>query len=104
MKYVSSCNVYKPAGLHIPFVEINIGFLANQVGIPTTNTLDLSQGVHDFAFAINVSVQKTENMLYEVAKQLMLLVRERRHSQRTWNCWWASGRTRDILIDRRWVA
>ena len=68
---------------HIPFVKINIGFLTDQVGIPTTNTLNLSQGVHDFAFAINVSVQKTKNVLYEVAKQLMLIVRGQNHSQQT---------------------
>jgi len=68
---------------HIPFVKINIGFLTDQVGIPTTNTLNLSQGVHDFAFAINVSVQKTENVLYEVAKQLMLIVHGQNHSQQT---------------------
>ena len=47
----------------IPFIEINIGFLADQVGVPTTNTLDLSQSVHDFSFAIDVSVEKTENVL-----------------------------------------
>jgi hypothetical protein len=47
----------------IPFVEINISLLADQIGVPTTNALDLGQGVHYFAFAINVSVEETENVL-----------------------------------------
>lgn len=29
---------------HIPLVEVNIGLLADQVGVTTTNTLDLGQG------------------------------------------------------------
>jgi hypothetical protein len=33
--------------LPIPFVEIDIGLLANQVAVPTSNTLYLCQGVHD---------------------------------------------------------
>lgn len=31
----------------IPLVEVDIGLLADQVGVSATNTLDLGQGVHD---------------------------------------------------------
>jgi hypothetical protein len=31
----------------IPLVEVNIGLLADQVGVSATDTLDLGQGVHD---------------------------------------------------------
>lgn len=51
------------SGLDVPLVKINICFLANQVGVPATDTLDLGQGIHDFALAINVRVKKTENVL-----------------------------------------
>ena len=49
---------------HIPLVEVDIGLFADKVGITTTNTLDLSQGVHDLALAINVSVEETQNVLH----------------------------------------
>jgi hypothetical protein len=35
----------------IPLVQVDIGFLADQVGVPTTHTLDLRQGVHDLLLA-----------------------------------------------------
>lgn len=46
-----------------PFVQVDIGFLAHQVGIASPNTLDLSQGIHDFLFAIDVGVEQTEDEL-----------------------------------------
>jgi hypothetical protein len=41
----------------IPLVEIDIGLLANQVGITTSDTLYLGQGVHDLRF---VSIGRLE--------------------------------------------
>jgi hypothetical protein len=41
----------------IPLVEIDIGLLAHQVGITTSDTLYLGQGVHDLSF---VSIGKLE--------------------------------------------
>lgn len=46
----------------IPLVEVDIGLLADQVGVSATDTLDLGQGVHDLLFAIDVGVQKTQNL------------------------------------------
>lgn len=46
-----------------PLGEINIGLLADDVGVTTTNTLDLGQGVHDLPLSINVGVEETENVL-----------------------------------------
>jgi hypothetical protein len=48
---------------NIPLVQINIGLLADQVGVTTTNTLDLGQGVHNLLFAIDVGVEQTNNVL-----------------------------------------
>ena len=46
-----------------PLVEVNIGLLADQVGVPPTNTLDLRQCVHNLALAIDVGVKETQNVL-----------------------------------------
>lgn len=48
----------------VPLVQIDIGLFADKVGVTTTNTLDLGQGVHDLALAINVSVEETQDVLY----------------------------------------
>lgn len=50
----------------IPLVKINIGLLADQVGVATAYALDFGQGIHDFLFAINVGVEQTQDEL-EVA-------------------------------------
>lgn len=47
----------------LPLVQVDIGLLANQVGVPATNTLDLGQGVHDLLLSIDVGVEETENEL-----------------------------------------
>lgn len=48
---------------NVPLGEVNIGLFADQVGVTTTNTLDLGQGVHDFLLAIDVGVEQTDNVL-----------------------------------------
>lgn len=40
-------------------VEVDIGLLANQVGVTTTDTLDGGQGVDDLDSTIDVGVQQT---------------------------------------------
>jgi hypothetical protein len=44
---------------YMPFVEVDVRLLADQVGVSPTHTLDLRQGVHDFSLAIDVGVQET---------------------------------------------
>lgn len=39
--------------------EIDISLLADQVGVSSTNTLDLAHGVHDLDSAVNVSVEES---------------------------------------------
>lgn len=46
--------------------QINIGLLADQVGVAATDTLDLGQGVHDLLLAIDVCVQQTDDVLEAV--------------------------------------
>ena len=46
-----------------PFVEINVCLLADQVGVTATDTLDLSQGVHDLSLSIDVGVKQTQDVL-----------------------------------------
>lgn len=48
---------------HPPLVEVHVGLLADQVGVPPTNTLDLGQGEHDLATALDVGVEQTQNVL-----------------------------------------
>jgi len=43
--------------------KVDIGLLADQVGVAATDTLDLGQGVHDLLLAINVGVEQTQNEL-----------------------------------------
>lgn len=40
--------------IRVPLVEVDIGLLADQVGVAATDTLDLGQGVHDLLLAINL--------------------------------------------------
>jgi hypothetical protein len=52
-------DVHSKRACDIPFVQIDISFFANQVGVPSADTLDLGQGVHDLLLAINVGVEET---------------------------------------------
>lgn len=47
----------------IPLIQVDIGFLANKVGVAATDTLDSGQGVHDFLLAIDVGVQQPQDEL-----------------------------------------
>jgi len=47
----------------LPLVEINISLLADQVGVSSSNTLDLGQGDHDLSSTLDVGVEETENVL-----------------------------------------
>lgn len=44
-------------------MEVDVGLLADQVGVSATNTLDLGQGVHDLLLSVNIGVEKTEDEL-----------------------------------------
>ena len=46
-----------------PLVQVDIGLFADKVGVTTAHTLDLRQGVHDLALAINVGVEETQDVL-----------------------------------------
>lgn len=43
----------------IPLVQIDIRFLAHQIGVSSSDTLDLSQGVHDLLLSIDVGIEDT---------------------------------------------
>ena len=45
---------------YVPLAEVNICLLADNIGVTATHTLDLGQGIHDLALAINVRVEQTE--------------------------------------------
>ena len=62
---------------YIPLVEIDIGLLADNVGVTATNTLDLGQGVHDLALAINVGVEETQNVLWSKKHSAFLILVQR---------------------------
>lgn len=48
---------------NVPLVQVNIGLLADQVGVAAADTLDLSQGVHDLLLAVNIGVEQTQDVL-----------------------------------------
>lgn len=50
----------KPKGVNTPFVQVDIGLLAHQVGVAASDTLDLGQGVHDLLLTVDIGVEKTE--------------------------------------------
>jgi hypothetical protein len=50
-------------GDDLPLVEVDIGLLADQVGVAATNTLYLGQGVHDLLLSLDIGVEETENKL-----------------------------------------
>ena len=43
-----------PEAKCVPLAKVDIGLLADQVGVAATDTLDLGQGVHDLLLAINL--------------------------------------------------
>lgn len=45
-------------------VQVDIGLLANQVGVSSADTSDLGQGVHDLDSTIDVGVQQTDLLVY----------------------------------------
>jgi hypothetical protein len=45
-------------------------------------------------------VLRRRRMCYNLPNDQILIILGRNATLRTWNCWWASGRTRDILRDR----
>lgn len=46
-----------------PLVQIDIGLLAHQVGVSAAHALDLSQGIHNLLFTIDVGIEETEDKL-----------------------------------------
>ena len=53
----------KDFSINVPLVEVDIGLLADQVGVAATDTLDLGQGVHDLLLTLNIGVEETQNVL-----------------------------------------
>ena len=47
----------------IPLVEVDVGFLDDDVGVSSAYTPDSGQGEHDLFLSINVGVEKTEDVL-----------------------------------------
>jgi hypothetical protein len=47
----------------IPLVEVDVGFLDDDVGVSSAYTLDSGQSEHDFLLSIDVGVEKTEDVL-----------------------------------------
>ena len=51
------------SGGNIPFVQVHIGFFANQVRVTASDALDLGEGVHDLLLAVDIGVEKPKNEL-----------------------------------------
>jgi hypothetical protein len=46
----------------IPLVQVDIGLLADQVGVTATDTLYLGQGVHDLLLTLDIGVQQSKDL------------------------------------------
>lgn len=46
-----------------PFIQIDIGFLADQIRVSTAHALDLGESVHDLLLAVDIGVKETEDEL-----------------------------------------
>lgn len=83
----------------IPLGEVDIGLLADQVGVAATDTLDLGQGVHDLLLAINLynpSISDHSLQFHQIIRTLVL-------SRRRMN--WKfdfSPETRDMIAVLSW--
>jgi len=86
----------------VPLSQINIGLLANQVGVTATNTLDLGERVHDLLLSLDVCVQQTQDL--KVVSPLFPIVLK--YLRSPWRSkWWivqfevstTSGRQRNRL-------
>lgn len=53
-------------GKIVPLVQVDIGLLADQVRVSATDTLDLGQGVHNLLLAVNVGIQKTQDLFAQI--------------------------------------
>ncbi len=47
----------------LPLIQVDIGFLANQIRVATPDALYLRQCVHDLLLAIDVRIEETEDEL-----------------------------------------
>ena len=47
----------------LPLLEVDVGLLADDVCVSSSDSLDLGQGVHDLPSSINVGVEESENVL-----------------------------------------
>lgn len=63
MSVAYSPTIQKFPGMDTPLVEVNIGLLADQVGVSSTDTLNLSKSVHDLTATLNVGVKETQDVL-----------------------------------------
>jgi hypothetical protein len=62
LQLVSNCDRIA-APFDAPLVQVDIGLLADKVGISAAHTLDSGQGVHDLLFAVDIRVEETQNEL-----------------------------------------
>jgi hypothetical protein len=53
---------------YAPLVEVHIGFFADDVGVPPTDTLNFGQSIHDFALSVHIRVEKAEDVLQQTAE------------------------------------
>ena len=63
MSIVCNGHAWVEVGRDIPLVQINIGFLTDQIRVPASDTLDLGEGIHDLLLAVDIGVEETKNEL-----------------------------------------
>ena len=49
--------------LSLPLVQVHIGLLAHQVGVPASDTLYFGQSIHDLLLAVDIGIEETQDKL-----------------------------------------
>lgn len=60
---INSTGVLVLSCLDVPLVQVDIGLFADQVGVTAADTLDVSQGIDNLLFTVNVGVEQTDDVL-----------------------------------------
>lgn len=53
-------------GWKVPLVEVDVSLLDDDVGVATANTLDAGERKHNLLLAVDICVEKTQNVLERV--------------------------------------
>lgn len=93
IRYLSFLSTAERKG-YSPLAKVDIGLLADDVGVSPTDTTDLGEGVHDLDLAVDVGVQETQDVV-EVLRGVRSNERLQQQAHKS------ALRSSTILVNRR---